>query len=116
MNLPTGEAESQRPAPSAGTGPAIQCKYSCFKCGVYRQVVTVRARLDTEDVKTWLEQIAAAALSRDHDHRSPGCRITKLDEVMIPIYQDNPKIGGAGTVPANDSDGSHSASPEVTKK
>ena len=73
--------------------PAIQCKYSCFKCGIHRQTVTVRARED-EDIAEWLEKVCAAALSADHDRRSPHCRITKLDEVMIPVSEDCDKIGG----------------------
>jgi hypothetical protein len=93
-NLPAGEANRERPAPSAGRGPAIQCKYSCRKCGIHRQIVTVRARVD-EDVVTWLEKVCAPALSADHDRRSPHCRITKLDEVMIPVFGDQHKIGAA---------------------
>jgi hypothetical protein len=74
--------------------PAIQCKYSCFKCGIIRQIVTVRAR-ESEDVVTWLNTIAAPAMSRDHDQRSPGCQITKLDEVMIPLpAAEGGPIGG----------------------
>jgi hypothetical protein len=73
---------------------AIQCKYSCFKCGIYRRIVTVQARED-EDVVEWLETIAAPALSRDHDAQSPDCKITSLSEVMIPINKNCKKVGEA---------------------
>jgi len=77
------------------SGLTIECKYSCFQCGVYRQSVIVPAR-GTEDVKVWLDQ-AAYIMSRDHDKRSPGCRITKLDEVMIPMPDATSKVGGVPT-------------------
>lgn len=69
---------------------AIQCKYSCAKCGITRQTVTIR---EEEDVVAWLEKVCAPALSRDHDNRSPGCRITSLTEVLIPIPEGTGKIG-----------------------
>jgi hypothetical protein len=99
-NLPAGEAQREPAAPSAGTGRAIQCKYSCFKCGIHRQIVTVRGRT-TEDVVEWLNTVCAPALSADHDRRSPDCRITKLDEVMVPLFDDQDKIGAAGDRPAH---------------
>ena len=40
------------------------------------------------------EKVAAKAMSEDHDRRSPNCKITKLDEVMIPIDNDSSKLGG----------------------
>lgn len=78
----------------AGQGrKAIQCRYSCAQCGLKRQVVTVKARTD-EDIMTWMDQILTPALSADHDRRSPGCHITKLTEVMIPVAANNPNVGG----------------------
>jgi hypothetical protein len=77
---------------------AIQCKYSCFKCGIHRQIVTVAAR-EEEEVDTWLMKICAPALSADHDRRSPACRITQLSEVMIPI-EGAEKIGGPAVQPS----------------
>lgn len=77
---------------------AIQVKYSCFKCGINRVLVTIPARQD-EDVVAWMNNVCAPALSRDHDRRSPHCRITTLDEVMIPLFEDSEKIGGAGNIP-----------------
>jgi hypothetical protein len=83
---------------------AIQVKYSCFKCGINRVLVAVPARQD-EDVVEWMNKVCAPALSADHDRRSPHCRITKLDEVMIPLYEDSDKIGGAGVVPQQSTEG-----------
>jgi hypothetical protein len=77
---------------------AIQCKYSCFQCGIKEQIVTVPAR-GSEDVLVWLEQVAAPGLSADHQRRSPHCRITKLDEIMIPLFEDSAGVGGAGVIP-----------------
>ena len=70
---------------------AIQCKYSCFKCGIIKRVITVPSR-EEEDVKTWMDA-TALLISRDHDRHSPGCVITKLDEVWIPV-EGAEKIGG----------------------
>jgi len=70
---------------------AIQCKYSCFQCGIFREIVTVPARED-EDIKVWMDA-TALLVSADHDRRSPKCVITKLDELMIPITGAD-KIGG----------------------
>lgn len=69
---------------------AIQIKYSCAQCGVYRRVVTVVARKD-EDVVAWMDT-AAAACSRDHDQRSPQCHITKFTELLVPVGAG--KVGG----------------------
>lgn len=74
--------------------PGIQCKYSCGKCGIHRQVVTVRERKPDEDVVHWMEKVAAASLSRDHDLRSPGCKITSFTEVMIPYPEGCTRVGG----------------------
>jgi hypothetical protein len=71
----------------------IMCKYSCFKCGIYRRAVNVKARED-EDIDDWLENTCALVLSRDHDSQSPNCHITKLDEVLIPTPEGIDKIGG----------------------
>ncbi len=69
----------------------ITVKYSCSQCGINRQPVEVPART-SEDV-VWTEQVMAPALSRDHDERSPGCVITKLSEVLVPMTGAS-KIGG----------------------
>ena len=71
---------------------AIQVKYSCFACGVLRQLVTIHSR-QGEDVCEWMEKTCIPALCRDHDQRSPGCHPDKLSEILIPILDQN-KIGG----------------------
>jgi hypothetical protein len=71
---------------------AIQCKYSCRKCGIHHQVVTVRQRGD-ENVVEWFERTVAPALSADHDQRSPLCIITELSEVMVPTPEGTDRIG-----------------------
>lgn len=73
--------------------PAIQCKYSCFRCGIYRRTVTIPQRTDSQDVLYWMEHVCAPALSRDHDVQSPGCQITELSEVMIPAPEGTERIG-----------------------
>jgi hypothetical protein len=76
--------------------PAIQCKYTCKACGIYRRVVTVPARED-EDIGTWLDS-AAMLIGHDHRRQSPRCRSYKMDELMIPIGTETTgqasKIGG----------------------
>lgn len=62
---------------------SLELKYSCFKCGVQRQPVLVRFREPGEDLMAWMK-VATAATSRDHDKRSPRCRINTFSEFMIP--------------------------------
>lgn len=76
---------------------AIQCRYSCKQCGIFRRTVTVPARGD-ENVVDWLNKVACVALAADHARQSPSCRIESLSEVLVPMYADNEKIGGAGDV------------------
>jgi len=71
----------------------ISVKYSCHQCGVSKRIVEIPART-TQDVVQWLNEVMAPMLSRDHDSVSPGCIISKLDEVFIPISGTS-KIGGA---------------------
>lgn len=70
----------------------IECKYSCAGCGLYRVTCSVPART-TEDVKVWLEQIAARAVSEDHAQRSPFCASRVMSEFMIPTTGAD-RIGG----------------------
>lgn len=70
----------------------IQVKYSCFKCGIFKQTVNVPIR-GPENVVEWTNK-TAAILSRDHDYRSPHCKITSLSQVWIPLDKnDNSRIG-----------------------
>jgi hypothetical protein len=62
-------------------------------------VITVEART-TEDVKAWMDKAATVA-SRDHDNRSPQCRIDELSELMIPV-EGAEMIGGPVTEKPND--------------
>lgn len=71
---------------------AIQCKYSCFQCGLKMRVVSVPVRGADENVVEFTNRAATAA-SRDHDRMSPTCKITKLSELMIPIAENTP-VGG----------------------
>jgi hypothetical protein len=67
--------------------------YSCEQCGIVKQLVTVAARED-EDVVEWVNK-AALVMGRDHYERSPNCKITKLDEVWIPLRKNGGKVGEA---------------------
>ena len=69
----------------------IEIKYSCNQCGIKDKSVQVIAR-DNEDISSWMNSVGYA-LSRDHDNTSPYCKITKLDEVKIPILNEE-KLGG----------------------
>jgi hypothetical protein len=73
--------------------PAIQCKYSCAQCGIYRRVVTIPQRTDAQDVVAWLEHVCAPALSRDHDQQSPHCHPTGFTEVIIPTPVGTDRVG-----------------------
>lgn len=72
----------------------IEVKYSCALCGLHRVPCNVDARVDGEDIAVWMSAVGAA-LSRDHDRRSPGCRPKKLSEVMIPLPDEGAAIGSA---------------------
>jgi hypothetical protein len=63
----------------------IDCMYSCAICGIEKAHVKVGARTEGQDLKEWLESVAAAALSSDHARRSPDCRPPTLTEVYIPV-------------------------------
>jgi hypothetical protein len=62
----------------------ITCMYSCNLCGLTKVKVEVPARGSDEDIKHYLEQVAATCLSEDHARRSPHCRPETLSEVYIP--------------------------------
>ena len=75
----------------------IPVEYTCAQCGATHIRVEVPSRLtDAENVTDWMETVVAA-ISRDHDLRSPGCVIEKFTEVRIPVTGAS-RIGGvAGT-------------------
>lgn len=62
----------------------ISILYSCHQCGLNDVAVAVRLREPHEDVLRWMD-LVGLELSRDHDMKSPGCRITSLSEVKIPV-------------------------------
>ena len=70
----------------------IEVMYSCEHCQLLRVKVQVPARC-TEDVVTWLEQVAVRAVAADHLRRSPHCLSTQLSELFVPIT-GAAKIGG----------------------
>ena len=63
----------------------VRCMYSCRLCGLTKIAVDVPARGPNESVVHWVGETAARMLGEDHSSKSPTCRITKLDEVWIPI-------------------------------
>lgn len=70
----------------------IECKYSCFLCGLSRVVFKVRART-VEDITTWMEDVLTPALVADHSLRSPNCHPDTMSELLVPITGSS-KIGG----------------------
>lgn len=73
----------------------IEVKYSCTKCGVNKTSVMVVARSPREDVVEFVNR-AALQCKADHDGRSTQCKINKLDELMIPVENEN-RIGDVAT-------------------
>ena len=67
--------------------PTLKVLYSCHKCGIKDRIVLVREREIGEPVVHWVGHVVGLALSQDHDATSPGCRITKLDLVKIPVSE-----------------------------
>ena len=66
--------------------------YSCKSCGIKDRAVQVPAR-ETEDVKVWVELVVGFAIWNDHNECSPGCVITKVSEVKIPIPEGTEFVG-----------------------
>lgn len=71
----------------------IEILYSCDKCGAKDRKVPVRHRHPAEDVVAWMQGVVVPALGRDHDAKSPGCRITRLTNVKIPLPPGAEGIG-----------------------
>jgi len=63
----------------------IPCMYSCDLCGIEKARVEVPARRESQDVKAWIEQVAAISIYADHVARSPGCRATEISKLWIPV-------------------------------
>ena len=62
-------------------------QYSCV-CGVKRAPVAVRFRAEDEDVVFYVKEVIAFAIARDHNERSPGCRVITIAETWIPMPKD----------------------------
>lgn len=63
----------------------ITCMYTCALCGIVKAHVQVPAREESQDVVTWVREIAAVALAIDHNQRSPDCHPKEFTEIYIPI-------------------------------
>ncbi len=70
----------------------ITVKYSCYQCGLRDAELSVPARED-EDVVVWMERMVGQNIKTDHARRSPHCRATSVQNLMIPITGAQ-KIGG----------------------
>lgn len=70
----------------------ITLKYSCDRCGLKDVEVSVPAR-QNEDVVAWLEGVVGHFVHADHQRRSPGCRATSVQNLMIPTTGAQ-KVGG----------------------
>ena len=63
----------------------ITVKYSCNLCGVTKAEVAVPVRHPGEDVVKWVEQIVGCNIKSDHTRRSPHCKATNVQNLMIPL-------------------------------
>jgi hypothetical protein len=70
----------------------IKVLYSCVLCGIHRAEVSVPERTN-EDVVYWVQTIVGNQIKQDHTSRSPECRATSVQDLMIPISGVE-KIGG----------------------
>lgn len=70
----------------------IKCIYSCKACGLKKVAVPVPVREQGQDLMVWMNTLMMS-LGGDHFKRSPHCKTTSLDEVMIPITGAN-QVGG----------------------
>lgn len=70
----------------------ITIKYSCFQCGLNKVEVSVPAR-GAEDVVEWMESIVGHHIKADHTKRSPHCKATSVQNLMIPITGTD-RVGG----------------------
>jgi hypothetical protein len=73
---------------------AIQILYKCT-CHPTERTVTMAARRDGEDIKTWMDKLTQV-LSDDHNSKSPKCASRWPTYVKVPISnEDGAMIGGA---------------------
>jgi hypothetical protein len=76
----------------------IKIRYSCCNpnCSCQEQLVTIRARSDTEDVVKYMQETVTPALVSHHKKKSPNCPARKMKGVIIgygPKDDPNPWIG-----------------------
>lgn len=68
--------------------------YSCRHCGLEKVKLAVPARLETEDVKRWLDG-TLQRIWRNHAQRSPGCMPNELTGLYIPLNKKDDTYIGA---------------------
>lgn len=68
-------------------------KYSCADCGIVKADVIVPPRARSVDLAFWIEQVVAARIGDDHLKRSPHCKATNIQDLMIPVSDDDEFIG-----------------------
>lgn len=68
-------------------------KYSCSGCGIEKVEVKVPERLRSLDIAFWLEQVVARHIGDDHLRRSPNCQAKTMQDLMIPISEEDDFIG-----------------------
>lgn len=67
--------------------------YTCDSCGIRDRGVPVEERAPESDVVRWMRQTVAVAVSYDHSQQSPGCHVSAMANVKIPM-NDREYIGG----------------------
>jgi len=65
----------------------IRVLYTCTFCKLHRVPVEVTERGDMP-LERWMQDALTPALVRDHYERSPVCRPSAFDEVLIPVDDD----------------------------
>lgn len=73
--------------------PTIIARYQCDTCGIRDREFKIPAREAGQDILWWMKNRATVALAADHFATSPGCRVTEMTWVKIPVG-DGDLIGG----------------------
>lgn len=71
----------------------MKVKYSCGECGINKVDVDVPARGRAVDVVFWVQEVVARRIGDDHQKRSPDCKAKTIQNLMIPISDDDEFIG-----------------------
>lgn len=69
----------------------IAVVFSCRKCGLTDEVVTVEGRRSDEDILAWMNKVRRAVYIQ-HTMRKMGCDNDKVD-LVIPVPNENEWIG-----------------------